>query len=208
MIEVLASSWNVVTPCAVAVFGLSMWAREFHRGRRLLMSMQTAAPLPVQPQPVETRETPEPVATLPDVRARMQPRLIISQAKSAEILVEFMNSEGATGYFTASEIAEWWKFAEAARDIESMHPQIVREALDARGLKVGQRRLNSPEYATVRQRNPSAVRPVLYRIPKVRGESGISPARSESVRSNRKPSDPIAGSSPSGEPASVRMEAA
>lgn len=139
------------------------------------------------------------VAGLPEVRRRMAPRLIVSQARAAEILVEFMNSEGQSGLFTAKEIDEWWGFAAAARDIEHLTGYTVREALDCRGLKLGQRRLNNPEYIAVRQRT-GQTRPVLYRIPKVRTQAGTSPDAPASSRSDRQSSSPRTGSQPDAVP--------
>lgn len=208
MIDSLLSVWSLATP--LSLFGLSSAVLGLRRQR-----LVAAAPLPrIEPallllpprsDPIPAVET---VANLPEVRARMQPKKIVSQAKAAEILVEFMNSEGQHGLFTSKEIDEWWGFAMSARDIERISGQAVREILDARGLKVGQSRLCSPEFAAVRQRNPKSVRPILYRIPRCRGTSGGNPEQPEDVRPVSGPSGAQSGDRPGAKPGSVRQEAA
>lgn len=98
---------------------------------------------------------------------------IVPAAKAADLLIAFMNGEGKTGYFTASEIDEYWLVTAEMHDLEPMYCAIVREALDGKGLWVGQKRLNMPEYLAVRQRTGRS-RAVLYRIPRCRASSGQS----------------------------------
>lgn len=153
----------------------------------------TALPKP-SPPPVD-------VSALPEIRRRLQPKLIVSQARAAEILIEFMNSEDQHGYYTSREIDEWWAFAAAARDIEHINGAIVREALESRGLRMGQRRLNAPEFLIVRQRS-GQVRPVLYRIPKCRTSTGELPDDPGQNRKVRKQS----GDNPAGKSTPVQSD--
>lgn len=160
-----------------------------------------AALQPPAPPPLDS------IASLPEIRRRMAPRLIVSAARSAEILIEFMNSENQTGYFTASEIDEWWAFAAAARDIERLSSQTVREALEGRGLRIGQRRLNAPEYLAVRQRT-AQTRPVLYRIPRIRSQAGAVPEAPDNSRSDRQATVSNTGTAPAAVQRASQMEAA
>lgn len=194
----LASLWTAIA----SSFGvLSLVCLSMRKGGQPVATrVEPVLPAAVHFKPPKSSD----VASLPDVRKRLAPRLVVAPVKAAEILVEFMNSEGAHGYFTSKEIDEWWGFAVSARDLERMSAQAVREALESRGLKVGQSRLNSPEYATVRQRNPKAVRPVLYRIPRCRSAAGGKPDSPDSSRNQSGQS----GHRPDAEPKPVHQEAA
>lgn len=209
MMDSLLSVWTLATPLSLAgLSGAVLGLRRRRRGYAAPVRVEPAliAPSPQSPAVVDIRE--EPVASLPEVRARLKPRAIVSQARAAEILVEYMNSENQHGYFTAHEIDEWWGFAMSALEIEHVSVQIVREALETRGLRVGQRRLNTPEFASVRQRNPSSVRPVLYRIPRCRGTSGIQPNAPEDDRTDRTDTGSDTGKRPGKAPQPVQRVAA
>lgn len=156
----------------------------------------------IRVEPVLPRPEPEPPATEPEIRAAVRrasrPKLIVAQARAAEILIEFMNGHSLTGYFTAKEIDEHWAWCAAERDIEPMSPGYVREALGKH--RIGQRRVNSPQYARLKQRNPATVRPVIYNIPKVRAKSVENQDSPGSVRADLgpsgKPAAPVAGRLP------------
>lgn len=208
MMDSLLSVWTLATPLSLAgLSGAVLGLRRRRRGSAAPVRVEPALIVPLlPPAAADVRE--EPVASLPEVRARLKPRAIVSQARAAEILVEYMNSENQHGYFTAHEIDEWWSCAMSNLDLEHISVQIVREALESRGLRVGQRRLNTPEFALVRQRNPLSVRPVLYRIPRCRGTSGGQPNAPEDDRTHRTDAGVASGRKPEKAPQAVRRVAA
>lgn len=210
IIEAAISTAPYLVPFAAGILVTSVAGLRRARKAILVTPLRVEPELP-EPSPAPPMAVPEPtvehVSPLPEIRRRMAPRLIVSQARAAEILIEHMNSEDAHGYFTKNEIDEWWGFACAARDIERINGAIVREALAARGLRVGQRRLNTPEFLCVRQRT-GQVRPVLYRIPRCRTVSGSVPDEPTSPRRDRKAATHGAGKKPDGIQAASQLEAA
>lgn len=210
IIEAAISTAPYLVPFAAGILVTSV------AGLRRARKAVAAAPVRVEPEFQDLPAPPsvavlepavEHVSDLPEIRRRMAPRLIVSQARAAEILIEHMNSEDAHGYFTKNEIDEWWGFACAARDIERINGAIVREALAARGLRVGQRRLNTPEFLAVRQRT-GQVRPVLYRIPRCRTVAGSLPDEPSASRRDRKPAVQGAGKKPDSVQTASQLEAA
>lgn len=210
MIDIAISTAPYLVPFAAGILVTSV--AGLRRARKAVVPV----PLRVEPELPELPAPPpvavvepavEHVSDLPEIRRRMTPRLIVSQARAAEILIEFMASEGQSGYFTSKEIDEWWAFTSAARDIERINAADVREALDSRGLRVGQKRLNAPEYLAVRQRT-GQTRPVLYRIPRIRTQAASLPDDPEVPQHVRKPSNPLSGKKPDGLQTASQLEAA
>lgn len=99
---------------------------------------------------------------------------IVTPEKAVDHLVAFMNSEGSTGLFGAREIDDWWKYCCDELELAYFDCQILREALDVRGLKIGERRLNMPEFLHVKQRTRKS-RLTLYRIPRLRAVARATP---------------------------------
>jgi len=113
----------------------------------------------------------------------------VAPVKAASLLIAFMQDQGCTGYFTAAEIDEWWRWCVAVENLGDMHPAIVREMLAGCGCCLGQKRLKGPEYAAVHTRTGSD-RAVLYRIP-VRRRSddgdGAEPPVPERAETGKRP---------------------
>lgn len=141
-------------------------------GSVLGLRAQPHKPVPAAPV-VDTREstTPHPAALRRVPSYQKPPLAIVPSAKAADLLIAFMNGEGKTGCFTASEVDDYWLVTAEMHDLEPLDCRFVREALDGKGLKVGQKRLNTPEYLAVRQRTGKG-RAVLYRIPRCRAQAG------------------------------------
>lgn len=113
----------------------------------------------------------KPRERVPHVRYELQ---IVSAEKGVDLLIQFVNRQAKSGYYTATEIDEAWNLTCIMNDLEPLPPHLIREALDARHLKVGRARLNLPQFLEVRRRNAGLQRPVLYRIPAVRTAAGRS----------------------------------
>ena len=181
ILEAMITAAPYLTPFAAGVLSASIY------GLRRTVRNLDPEPVRVEPElsPPQIETPPQAQIRAPEteaerraeIRRRITPKLIVSQARAAEILIEFMNANEQFGYFTASELDDHWDWCVAERDLEPMNGGLVREALSKH--KVGQCRLNSPKFAKVRQRCPGIVRPVIYNIPKVRvksGEGADSPA--------------------------------
>lgn len=89
---------------------------------------------------------------------------VVSAEKGADTFVAFLNREGRTGYFAVHEIDDLWSLCCELHDIEPIHGRFIREVLENRGLKLGQVRLNTPQFAAIRARTGKE-RLVVYRIP-------------------------------------------
>lgn len=105
---------------------------------------------------------------------RPRPRLVVSIEESVDHLIQFMNAEGKTGVFCAAEIDSHYLSCCELLDLEPHEPRFVRECLAGRRLKIGLKRLLTPEYRAIHVRTGKD-RLVLYRIPKFRSASGIEP---------------------------------
>lgn len=148
-------------------------------------------------------------------RAAMRDRWLtppreVQPARAVELLFEFANAQGCTGYFTAPEIDELWECALEELDVARINATIVRKAFPNR-YSLGQRRLNSPEFALVKFRNPNSVRPVLYKIPKIQGvrsQSGDVSDCPEPVRISRRPSGIQSGPNPDAVQTDIHRSAA
>lgn len=101
--------------------------------------------------------------------------VVSSMGKAADIFIQWMNEEGYVGIYSASEIDSYWLACCEMLDIEPLRPKFLREALDGKSAKLGLTRLNSPQYAHIRQRTGKD-RLVLYRIPRCRVAVGSEPA--------------------------------
>ena len=188
---------GIVTAIATAFvrpLGLAVVARD-----RVTPSLA----FPHAPQPVPPAPAPLPLP-LPAVArtARVKPEhvmrrhlKVVSVEKAVDILIAFMNSEGQTGTFSASEIDAYWQWCCEAEDLEPIKCRFIREALDGRGLKLGLIRLLTPEYAAVRQRTGSD-RCVLYRIPRCRKVAGIDTELPETKPANPDRSHHASGNDP------------
>ncbi len=85
--------------------------------------------------------------------------------KAAEQLLEFMQGQGATGYFTVGEIDQFWAWYSSHHGLDDLHPAIVRGEMAAiPGVYVGLKRLNGPEFREVKRR-AGTDRCTLYRVP-------------------------------------------
>lgn len=154
---------------------------------------------------VSRAETPQiaayPVIVAEPPKARRIPHYqppklaVVSTAKAADLLIDWANGEGYVGLYTASEIDEHWKTACAMLDLVELDVRFVREALESRGLKVGKKRLNTPEYVHIRERTGKD-RLVLYRIPKVRMKSEIGPDQPDGDPGHPSQGRPSAGPVP------------
>lgn len=154
------------------------------------------APAPSAPAPVRRARAPHATAST---------RRIVTVEEAVNTLIAFMNAEGNTGYFAADEIDEWWKICAELEDLEPLDCSVVREALEARKLKVGRKRLNMPEYLSVKQRTGSD-RLVLFRIPKSRLAAEFLPASSPASPGANPVSPGVGPAAPKGRPASTRTK--
>lgn len=107
---------------------------------------------------------PNPNRTPTFQKRRLKP---LHEAKAADALIQYMNGEGKTGLFAASELEDYWELACDELDIAHLDIRLVRSALMEKGCHVGQRRLKTGKYAEVHLRT-GMDRAVLYRIPKLR----------------------------------------
>lgn len=206
---------------AIVLASALLWGTRLRSAKAVPGSAPPSRIEPVLvPPPVAHPGVPVPVADRPPpraateaeikaaVRQRMYPRRVVSKERAAELLVQFMNAHDLTGYFTARELDAHWSWCMAELDIQHLTPGTVRGALSKHCL--GQKRIKgSPEFAYVAQRNPDAVRPVLYKIPKIRTiseRSDSSPDSPDAVRQSPgpdhgpsgMPTGPAAGRHPSG----------
>lgn len=132
-------------------------------------------PMPVaQPKPQINSEPPR--YRTPHYEAPK--KAVVSVAKACDLLIEWMNAEGHTGVYSASEIDEFWAVTTEMCDLVEIDCRFIREALEGKGLRIGQKRLNTPEYLHVRQRTGKS-RVVLYRIPRCRGMAGQEPSKAD-----------------------------
>ena len=149
-------------------------------GSVLGLRAQSHKPVPAAHVASTRESTTQSPAALRRVPSYQKPTLaIVPAAKAADLLIAFMNGEGKTGYFTASEIDDYWLMTAEMHDLELLPCGVVREVLDSMGLKcknlkTNQKRLNMPEYMAVRQRT-GKTRAVLYRIPRSRAKAGQLP---------------------------------
>ena len=164
-------------------------------GSVLGLRAQSHKPVPAATcDPVPAR-APSPAA-LRRVPSYQKPTLaIVPAAKAADLLIAFMNGQSATGCFTASEIDEYWLWTAQTENLEPLDFRFVREALDGKGLKIGQKRLNTPEYMAVRQRTGKG-RAVLYRIPRSRIGAGQAPAEPATYSDKAAEARPTSGHAP------------
>jgi len=192
MPEPVATTGTILTALATlvgAVFGRArIESRPFIPVNRL--AFDHALPMPIATMRVETASTPIRVASPPQSlrnaslevehdarRPAPIPRRrdkIVTPEKAVDHLVAFMNAEGSTGLFGAREIDDWWKYCCDELELAYFDCQILREALDIRGLKIGERRLNMPEFLHVKQRTRKN-RLTLYRIPRLRAVAKATP---------------------------------
>lgn len=99
----------------------------------------------------------------------------IAAVKAGQILMEFMQAQGATGYFTVKEIDAWWRYCRQKEGLDYLSGTVVRGELSAmRNVWIGLKRLNGPEYRGVKARNEGLDRAVLYKIPSSRSSAGRS----------------------------------
>ena len=104
-----------------------------------------------------------------------QPELAcVTLPKAIDLLIDWCNGQGLVGVHSSSEIETYWKTACVELDLEPIDVRFIREALDGRGLRLGQKRLNTPEYIAIRQRTGKD-RLVLYRIPRSRAVAAPVP---------------------------------
>lgn len=95
----------------------------------------------------------------------------VSLPKATDLLIDWCNGQGLVGVYCASEIATYWKTACIELDLEPLNVKLIWEAFDGRGLRLGLKRLNTPEYIAIRQRTGKD-RLVLFRIPRCRVVAG------------------------------------
>lgn len=108
------------------------------------------------------------------VRPTIELKKCVQPGEAVELLLEYMNAEGRTGLFTAAEIDLYWSITVELYDLEYISPQFVRSAMGR--FHQGQKRLNTPEFAAIRQRT-GQTRANLYRIPKCRAVAGSEAER-------------------------------
>lgn len=189
MPEPLATTGTILTALATlvgAVFGRArVEAKEPYRildrslePRLELVGVPTAADLTFSDlkMPDDWIDPPDPIVMTPAVlkSERQLPPLrapharkdltVVTAEKGADLLVAFLNREGRTGHFAVYEIDDLWLLCCELHDIEPIHGRFIREVLENRGLKLGQVRLNTPQFAAIRARTGKE-RLVVYRIP-------------------------------------------
>lgn len=120
----------------------------------------------------------------------------IAPVKAAQMLIQFMQARGATGYFTVPEIDAWWSLLVAEQKLDDLHPTVVRSELSAiPNTWMGLRRLNGPEFRTVKART-GRDRAILYRIPAFQSAAGNMTDAPRSARaapggrSGKRPANP------------------
>lgn len=163
----MSLNWGIVSAFAI-LFGSVKARKALNRLEEAPQRVPHQVPVPSEPRlpvPVQRRRVPHYPA--PDLE-------IVTIHKACDLFIDWMNHQGKIGLWTSSEIDLYWRTACIDLDLEPFEPCFLREALAGRKLKVGQRRLNSPEYLHIKKRT-SAVRPVLYRIPRCRAMSGAEP---------------------------------
>ena len=117
-----------------------------------------------------------PASAPPIVRAHyadgLNRKTRVAPVKAARVLIDFMQAHGASGYFTPGEINEWWRWACAELNLDTLHPDVVRaELASLPNVWKPNTRLNAPEYRAVKARTGKE-RSILYRIPAARAEAG------------------------------------
>lgn len=130
-----------------------------------------------------------------------QGRRRIATPKAGLMLIQFMQAQGATGYFTVKEIDAWWRYMRQEEGLDYLSGTVVRSELSGfRNVWIGLKRLNAPEYREVKARNEGLERAVLYKIPSPRSMSGTGAGlvpeeswleREETgVKSGKRPANP------------------
>lgn len=183
----------MIDPVTIAVFGSYVLAGAAAFARRTLapasycyrqqndqpiipMVFEHQLPMPVAPTPKPQINSEPPRYRTPHYEAPK--KAVVSVAKACDLLIEWMNAEGHTGVFSASEIDEFWAVTTEMCDLVEIDCRFIREALEGKGLRIGQKRLNTPEYLHVKQRTGKS-RLVLYRIPRCRGVVGTEPSKAD-----------------------------
>ena len=170
---------GIILTAASALFGAVAGLRRQER-TGAFAPVIPALPMP-EVEGVESAEQDEPKSEplrvkVPHYSRRL--RTVLHPPKAVDVLIHFLNSEGIHGVFAASEIDEYWLWCAEMLDIEPIDCRFVREAFEGKGLRIGQKRLNTPEFVPVRQRIGKG-RAVLYRVPRCRAQAGQSPAEAD-----------------------------
>lgn len=133
---------------------------------------------------------------------RPRPRLVVSIDTAVDHLIQYLNAEGKTGIWSSREIDEHYLACCELLDLEPHEPRFVRECLAGRRLKIGLKRLLTPEYRAIHVRTGKD-RLVLYRIPRCRARSSSDPADPDAI-----PVDPMIVRQPSGGESGSALEIA
>lgn len=150
---------------------------------------QTASNPPVKRQPAD--EVPDEIKRWQTYNATALRR--IAPCKAGFLLIEYMQREGATGYFTVKEIDAWWRYMRQEEGLEYMSPSTVRCSLSGiRNVWIGLKRLYGPEFVEVHSRT-GLERAVLYKIPTIAESAALLPSAS---RPNRKSTGASTGKRP------------
>lgn len=152
-------------------------------------TVQNASPSPVKRDPVD--DVPDEIKRWQTYNAIALRR--IAPCKAGFLLIEFMQRQGATGYFTVKEIDAWWRYMRQEEGLEYMSPSTVRCSLSGiRNVWIGLKRLYGPEFVAVQSRT-GLERAVLYKIPTVDESAALLTAAS---RPNRKSTGATTGKRP------------
>lgn len=174
----------------------------------VLLWTTTRAPRAAEPARVEPelQPPPAPPAENPNrIPSYHKPRRkVMEENKCADLFIAFMNGEGLTGLFAASELDDYWELCCELHDIVHIDIRLVRAALAEKGLGLGLKRLKTSAYATVRERTGKD-RAVLYRIPRSRGKAGLLPDAPELTPDQPRIDRQAVGTTPAGLPPERRV---
>lgn len=185
---------GTIVSAFVATFAprwVDSWRQSEHRDWPPFVPNDPVLPMPVPSVPhvridvkPNVREKPKSLQAsdfelMPLLERKAKPRSVSIQ-EATDIVIEYLNDFETTGLLTVTEVDTYCEDAFVSENIERIDPRFVREELASRGLWLGQKRLNTPQYAPIRARTGKS-RLVLYRIPKRRVLAGVQPAKASSA---------------------------